>query len=77
MTEEIQYVAFDKDRYHLNDDMSTWCRDNIGPGKWTYSTPKTWEGMGDNTWVIHSMFGRTTFCFKDHRHLTMFLLRWS
>lgn len=74
--EEIQSVTFDKDKYHLHRDMEQWCRDHIGPGQWSYATPKTWEGMGNSRWLMHSMFGRTTFCFKDKRDLTMFLLRW-
>jgi hypothetical protein len=32
--------------------------------------------MNGKIWVMHSMFGNTTFAFKDAKHLTMFLLRW-
>ena len=71
------WFTFGKDRYHLNGTMEKWCHENIGKGGWTYSTPKTWEGMEDKIWVMHSMFGNTTFDFKESRDLTMFLLRWG
>lgn len=70
-------ITFGKDRYHEHGRMEYWCEKNIGPGGWTWGTPETWEGMGDKTWVIHSMFGNTTFAFKDPRHYTLFVLRWS
>jgi hypothetical protein len=57
--------------------MEYWCEKNIGKGGWTYSTPETWEGMDGKVWIMHSMFGRTTFAFKDPKHLTMFLLVWA
>jgi hypothetical protein len=28
-------------------------------------------------WTIHSMFGNTTFAFKNKRHYTWFILRWN
>lgn len=70
-------ITFDKGRYHLHPEMEQWCKDNIGPGGWTWSSPKTWEGMGDKLWIMHSTFGNTTFAFKDPRHYTLFVLRWS
>lgn len=70
-------VTFGKDRYHLNDEMEKWCKQNVGPGGWTGASPKTWKGMGEKTWVIHSMFGNTTFCFKEEKHYNWFVLRWS
>ncbi len=73
----MNFYTFGKDRYHLNGTMEQWCRENIGEGGWTYSNPKTWEGMGDKIWVMSSMFGNTKFSFKDPKHLTLFLLRWS
>ena len=76
-TDTASWITFGKDRFHLNTKMEKWCRDNLGPGGWTYDKPKTWEGMGDKSWSIHSMFGHTTFAFKDPKHLTMFILRWS
>ena len=70
-------ITFGKDRYHEHTDMESWCHKNIGPGGWSYASPKTWEGMGDKIWIMHSMFGNTTFAFKDPRHYTLFVLRWS
>jgi hypothetical protein len=70
-------ISFNNTRYHLNDKMQQWCNDSIGHGGWTYNTPETWEGMNDKVWIIHSMFGRTTFAFKEEKHLTLFLLKWS
>jgi hypothetical protein len=70
-------ITFGKDRYSQHREMEQWCKDNIGPGGWTYSSPKTWEGMGDRIWIMHSTFGNTTFAFKDPRHYTLFVLRWS
>ena len=71
------WITFGKDRYYLNAVMEKWCHENIGKGGWTYDTPETWEGMGDTTWIMHSMFGNTTFAFKDAKHLTLFILRWA
>lgn len=70
-------ITFDKTRYHQQYEMESWCKNNIGPGGWTYESPKTWEGMQDKIWVMHSMFGNTTFVFKDQKHLSMFILKWA
>lgn len=77
MSNTASWITFDKDRYHLNYEMESWCCEHVGPGGWTYNSPATWAGMGDKIWVMHSMFGRTTFAFKDPKHLTMFILRWA
>lgn len=69
-------IKFGREKYHLQGEMEQWCREHIGPGQWTSATPKTWEGMGDSIWVIHCMFGYTTFAFKSKRDYTYFLLRW-
>jgi hypothetical protein len=71
------WITFGKDRYSEHLEMEQWCLKNIGKGGWTYESPKTWEGMGDKIWVMHSMFGNTTFVFKDQKHLSMFILRWA
>lgn len=76
-TSVASWCTFGKDRYHQHIEMYSWCIEHIGEGGWSYGTPKTWEGMEDKIWVIHSMFGNTTFVFKESKHLTMFLLRWS
>ena len=70
-------ITFGKDRYHLQGEMEQWCKKHIGPGGWTGGSPKTWEGMGDKIWVISCMFGETTFAFKEQKHYTLFVLRWS
>lgn len=77
MSDITSCITFGKNLYYLNDAMEVWCAEHIGPGGWTYDTPKTWEGMGRKIWVMHSMFGNTTFVFKYPKHLTMFLLRWA
>jgi hypothetical protein len=77
MTNIASLITFGKDRYHLNSEMSGWCSDNIGEGKWTHDTPKTWEGMDGKVWVMHSMFGNTTFCFKEEKDFIWFKLRWE
>jgi hypothetical protein len=70
-------ITFGKERYYQQGAMEVWCAEHIGRGGWTYSTPQTWEGMAGKIWVMFSMFGNTTFCFKEEKHLTFFLLRWS
>lgn len=70
-------ITFGKDRYHEQKDMEEWCHNNIGPGCWSYSSPLTWRGMGDKLWVVYTMFGSTTFAFKNASDLTLFILRWS
>ena len=73
----MKEITFGKDRYHLNGAMETWCADHIGRGGWTFDSPKTWEGMKDGwVWTMHSMFGNTTFCFKEEKHFNWFVLRW-
>lgn len=76
MTKTANLITFGKNQYHLNGDMEQWCRANIGHGGWTYDTPKTWEGMDGKIWVMHSIFGNTTFAFKYPKHLTLFTLKW-
>ena len=74
---EEHFITFGKDQYHLNREMEEWCTRNVGPGKWVSGALKTWEGMEPNVWVMHSMFGNTTFAFKDPKYLTYFILKWS
>jgi len=69
-------ITFNNTRYHLNGAMEQWCRDNIGEGKWIGGRLQTWEGMEPNTWAIESMFGNTTFSFKEQKHYNWFILRW-
>jgi hypothetical protein len=72
----MNQITFNNTHYHLNGEMEEWCRTYAGTGKWIGSRLKTWEGMGDNVWAIESMFGNTTFMFKEDRHYHWFLLRW-
>jgi hypothetical protein len=74
MTEH--WVSFGKDRYHQHTEMQNWCSSHFGPGNWiSERIVKDWEGM-QVTWTIHSMFGNTTFCFKDPKDLMHFIFRW-
>jgi hypothetical protein len=70
-------ITFNNTQFHLNDVMAEWCSEYVGPGRWGYDTPKTWDGMDSKVWVMHSMFGNTTFAFKNEKDYTWFLLRWS
>jgi hypothetical protein len=71
-------IKFGKDRYHLNGAMEVWCAEHIGPGGWVHEfSPKTWEGLDRKIWVMHSMFGNTTFLFKNPEDATLFALRWA
>jgi hypothetical protein len=76
MSDTASWITFGKERYWQHPDMEQWCHEHVGTGGWSYQTPETWEGMNGKIWVMHSMFGNTTFAFKDAKHLTMFLLRW-
>lgn len=77
MSDTTNWITFRKDRYHEIGAMEHWCAKHIGKGGWSFETPKSWEGMNGKIWVIYGMFGNTTFVFKESKHLTMFLLRWS
>ena len=72
----MNYITFDKDRYHLQNDMSAWCVKHFGEGQWiTGPYPEEWEGLPN--WTIHCMFGRTTFAFKKQRDYAWFILEWA
>jgi hypothetical protein len=77
MSETASWVTFGQERYHLNSEMEKWCQNNIGEGGWTDDIPKIWKDVKGKVWVIYSMFGNTTFAFKESKHLSMFLLRWG
>jgi hypothetical protein len=77
MNNTASWITFGKDRYHQQGEISKWCESSIGPGGWSWETPKSWEGMDGKIWVMHSMFGNTTYAFKEAKHLTLFILRWS
>ena len=67
-------VTYGKDRYHQHREMEMWCKKNIGEGRWTHGEPSRWD---DNTWVMWSMFGNTTFCFKNPEDLINFKNTWD
>lgn len=70
--------AFGKDRYSEIDTMVQWCETNIGPGIWSFDTPKTWVGMGKNVWILHHQkYDKVTIAFKHSDHYIWFKLRWT
>lgn len=70
-------ITFNNTYYHLNGEMEQWCRKYAGEGKWVGGKLKTWEGMEPNVWAVESMFGHTTFMFKEDKHYHWFVLRWN
>ena len=62
-------VEFDKDKYHLIEEMNRWLRENVGPGGWA--------PVLDARWHIEGAFGHHTYTFKDPRDATMFALKWT
>ena len=69
------HFTFGKDRYHEHLIMSQWCVKHFGEGKWISEPhPKDWTDMPN--WTIHSMFGNTTFAFKDEKQYNWFMLKW-
>jgi hypothetical protein len=68
-------ITFGKDRYHEHTEMERWCHEHIGKGGW--SCFDNWEGLDGKIWLMYSMFGNTTFAFKENKHYTLFVLRWS
>jgi hypothetical protein len=61
---------FGKDKYHLQEEIRTWCRENFGYGMWSNPKDHTAE------WGFDSGFGTTIYYFKQEKHATMFALRW-
>ncbi len=66
---ELTRISFDRDHYHLQNDMADWCREQFGPGHWNRT-------LGDNRWSIESMFGHTHFHFRDSKDAMLFALKW-
>jgi hypothetical protein len=66
--------TFGKDQYHLNNTISNWCEENIGPGGYVYSDPGDWE---TRRWAVWSMFGETTWLFACKADATLFALKWQ
>lgn len=68
------FITFGKRRYHQHPEMEAWCAEKIGKGGWRYRLDQEWT---TDLWGVKSMFGHTTFSFKEPKHLTMFLLVWA
>ena len=68
-SKEAFEVTFGKDRYHMLEEMQSWCRKYIGVGGYLQRE--------DSTWKIETMFGNSTFTFKQPKHLTLFVLKWG
>lgn len=60
-------ITFGKDKYHLINDMVTWCYENFGDGGLLANH--------DNSWAAESAFGNTFFKFKNEHDLSLFALR--
>jgi hypothetical protein len=72
----MNYLTFEKDRFHEMTDVRIWCREHFGPGRWIgEQCPRDWTGMP--AWTVSSAFGNTTFAFKDDKHYNWFVLRWG
>jgi hypothetical protein len=67
-------IELGKEKYHLNKDMELWCHQNIGFGGWVYSDPNDWD---QRHWAMSTMFGNTTFYFKNEIDAVQFSLRWA
>jgi len=65
----VNQITFDNTRFHLNRDMEDWCNKHIGKGGWLRED--------DDMWNINSIFGNTTFKFKNEKDYTWFVLRWA
>jgi hypothetical protein len=73
----MNYITFGKEKYHLHLEQQSWCEQYFGQGKWIGEREvKDWNEM-QVSWTIHSMFGNTTFSFKNPKDYIMFILRWS
>ena len=72
----VMHITFNNSRYHEQNEMSQWCVEHFGEGKWIGEHyPKDWTELPN--WTIHSMFGNTTFAFKNKKHYNWFILRWQ
>ena len=69
----VTKVTLGKERYHQQEEIVRWCKQNLGPGGWNRSL--VLNATGD-LWRVDSMFGSTMFWFKDERHYLLFCLKW-
>lgn len=70
-------ITLNNTRYHQQNEMISWCEQHIGKGGWTWGIPEIWEGLDDWIWAICSLYGYTTFSFKNSQDFVLFTLRWS
>ena len=73
---DIMEVQFSNRHYHLQGDMIEWCEKHIGKNpenNWVYADPGDWD---NRIWCVSSMFGNTSFFFKNPVHATAFSLKW-
>ena len=64
--------TFGKDKYHLQDEIRAWCRENFGQADYL--------GVSDHehrTWYWDTRFGNTHYFFKQEHEASMFALRWA
>jgi hypothetical protein len=69
----LNEITFNNTYFHLVGEMEIWCDDNIGKGGWLYS----FDRQDSDVWGVKSMFGNTTFMFKEEKDYNWFVLRWS
>ena len=78
MSETASWITFGKDRYHQQHEITAWCKEYVGHGGWTLESYKTWNWTTNGkVWAMYGMFGNITYAFKEPKHLTLFMLKWS
>lgn len=72
-------IIIDRDRYHMLDDIMTWCSKNIGAGGRVESLVVGMHSInwGEDLWVVKTTFGVSTFAFRDNKDAVLFALRWG
>jgi hypothetical protein len=70
---ELIRFSFGKDRFHEQNKMLEWCKDNLGPGGYYAFT----NNPENAKWAIESMFGTTHFFFQDPKDAVLFGLKWQ
>lgn len=66
---ELIRISFDRDHYHLLNEMTDWCQKKFGYGHWN-------TNIGKHKWSVESMFGYTHFYFREERDAVLFTLTW-
>lgn len=74
-------VQFDKDKYHLQSEMTKWCEEFLGKNadgrNWIIGNYEDENEWHTRTWALSSMFGNTFFYFKNESDATAFTLKWQ